>query len=157
VLLHQQTKDTQPTLSQSFDPSIPPANIFRIMDPPMYRSFDAETGLPLTDLLDVPLSKSSFKKVRKIQDLHQKRHQKWLNQERTKVPTESRTSVLTDCSGTDNVETNQTPVEPTSLPAVDWKSKLDTSFCMVVAGTFGKRQGFEFQSDMGPFCHVVQI
>jgi hypothetical protein len=34
---------------------------------------------------------------------------------------------------------------------------LDPSFVQLVAGTFGKRQGLELQSDMGPFCHVVEI
>jgi hypothetical protein len=27
----------------------------------------------------------------------------------------------------------------------------------VVAGTFGTRQGIAIESDMGPFCHIVNI
>lgn len=36
-----------------------------------------------------------------------------------------------------------------------WQSSLD--MVTVVMGSFGKRQGLEFSSDMGPFCHTVQL
>jgi hypothetical protein len=39
----------------------------------------------------------------------------------------------------------------------EWQSAVDPAFCHVVAGSFGKRQGLEMQSDMGPFCHVLQV
>jgi hypothetical protein len=39
----------------------------------------------------------------------------------------------------------------------EWQSAMDPTFCHVVAGSFGKRQGLEMQSDMGPFCHVLQV
>jgi hypothetical protein len=39
---------------------------------------------------------------------------------------------------------------------VSW-SLLDDSFIQVVSGSFGKRQGLELLSDMGPFCHVVNL
>merc|ERR1711862_236426 len=32
--------------------------------------------------------------------------------------------------------------------------KLDPTFINIISGIFGKRQGFNFFSDMGPFCHV---
>jgi hypothetical protein len=38
-----------------------------------------------------------------------------------------------------------------------WQSALDPAFLHVVAGSFGKRQGLEMKSDMGPFCHVLQL
>ncbi|KAG7354463.1 D-tyrosyl-tRNAtyr deacylase [Nitzschia inconspicua] len=34
---------------------------------------------------------------------------------------------------------------------------LDPNFVHLVAGSFGKRQGLEMVSDMGPFCHVIEI
>jgi hypothetical protein len=27
----------------------------------------------------------------------------------------------------------------------------------LIKGTFGKRQGLEIFSDMGPFCHVIEL
>jgi hypothetical protein len=36
-------------------------------------------------------------------------------------------------------------------------SFLEDHGCRIVAGTFGTRQGLGFESDMGPFCHVVTI
>lgn len=40
---------------------------------------------------------------------------------------------------------------------INWDEEIDPSFCRVVSGTFGKRQGLEFHSDMGPFCHFVRL
>lgn len=37
-----------------------------------------------------------------------------------------------------------------------WSAALEDSFCRVVSGSFGKRQGLELSSEMGPFCHVLQ-
>ena len=36
-------------------------------------------------------------------------------------------------------------------------ASLLNRYCPVVAGTFGTRQGLRIDSDMGPFCHVVQL
>jgi hypothetical protein len=154
--MHQLTKD--PTISQSFNPSIAPINMFRSLDPPAYRSFDVETGLPLTDLLDALLSKSSLKKLRKAQDLHQKRHQKWLQQQsHSDASTKSPKYTLDDRNTSKDEDAWPTSTELNCPLPVGWKSTLDPSFCMVVSGTFGKRQGLQILSDMGPFCHVVQI
>ena len=38
---------------------------------------------------------------------------------------------------------------------IDWDQLLPIG--CVLTGTFGKRQGLELQSDMGPFCHVIPI
>lgn len=43
------------------------------------------------------------------------------------------------------------PVEP------QWDDWLGGSKCHILAGSFGKRQGLELQSDMGPFCHVLTL
>jgi D-Tyr-tRNA(Tyr) deacylase len=113
--MHQLTKD--PSLSQSFNPSIEPADMFRSMDPPMYGSFDDETGIPLSDLLDVPLSKSSLKKLRKLQDLHQKRHQKWLQQQ---IHSEASNESQVDDSNLSNAEDAIPSIEPKSIPPFVW-------------------------------------
>jgi hypothetical protein len=53
---------------------------------------------------------------------------------------------------TTNETANQSGETDTS-----WLSALDTDWCAVIVGSFGKRQGLEVFSDMGPFCHTLQI
>jgi hypothetical protein len=42
-------------------------------------------------------------------------------------------------------------------PTEEWDGYLDGTFCHFVKGSFGKRQGLEFKSDMGPFVHAFQV
>jgi hypothetical protein len=53
-------------------------------------------------------------------------------------------------------ETNER-ANQSSEPDLSWLSTPDTDWCTVVVGSFGKRQGLEVFSDMGPFCHTLQI
>lgn len=46
---------------------------------------------------------------------------------------------------------------PGSVEEEDFLEKLDPKFIRVVAGEFGQRQGLQFSSDMGPFCHVLNL
>lgn len=52
----------------------------------------------------------------------------------------------------------ETSLEAALAAAADdasWTQKLQIA--VVVVGSFGKRQGLEFSSDMGPFCHTFQV
>jgi len=56
----------------------------------------------------------------------------------------------------ENTNTNDRTSTTTTTTA-DAALKLDRSFVQLIAGSFGKRQGLEFVSDMGPFCHVIEL
>ena len=119
-------------------PSIPPNQLFN--DTSKYTEWN-EDGFPTKDVEGNAISKSQMKKLKKIYDAHVKRHLKW------KV---------------DHPNGNEDEVEQTSsenVPEVpQWDdSSLDISFCHFVAGSFGKRQGLELLSDMGPFVHSFQV
>jgi hypothetical protein len=166
------------------DPSTPPDQLFHHANyASKYASWDDETGLPLTDATGEALTKSALKKLRKLQDAHAKRHAKW-KLHNPNVPALSDVSgavsgdalsdrqmqtVTDSCSHeeptVEDTTTRTTPAGPTdAAPDTDadqheheWQSTVDPAFCHVVAGSFGKRQGLEMQSDMGPFCHVLQV
>ena len=186
--------------NEKFDPSIPPMDLFRTATTTsMYGSYDTVTGLPTSDRQQQPLTKSALKKLRKIQEAHRTKHEKWLQQqqqqqqqqqsplpssctrdERTNhdnVVTASTTDT-TALTTTITTTTNNNVAVTITPPSVE--ESLSTSCLapppppettashteddddgwiptMVVAGTFGKRQGIEITSDMGPFCHTVQI
>ena len=123
------------------DPSILPADLFR-SNPRFaaeYRTFD-ENGIPLTTCAGEPLAKSAKKKVQKIYDAHVKRHEKWLAKQQKEGATAA---------------ANESGNKPSE--AKEHTRKLDDSFVQLVKGTFGKRQGLELVSDMGPFCHVIEL
>ena len=59
--------------------------------------------------------------------------------------------------GRENNETlNGSDEKSTIPPPSRWDNSLDPSFCHFLAGSFGKRQGLELHSDMGPFVHSFQ-
>jgi len=110
------------------DPSIPPDQLFRTEE---YASWD-EDGIPLTKTDGEELTKSAMKKCRKAMDAQAKRHEKW----------KAAGAVM---------------MESTSDEQLLWDDVMEPSYCPVIAGSFGKRQGLEIKSDMGPFCHVLQV
>lgn len=112
------------------DASVPPDQVFR--DASLYSSWD-EAGIPLTNQNGEPLTKSAVKKLKKQYEAHKKRHEKYLK----------------------TASSNTTAAEQTGSQ-IDW-SLLDDSFVHIVAGSFGKRQALEMESDMGPFCHVLNL
>lgn len=114
--------------TRQMDASIPPIDMFRHVS--LYASWD-EQGIPLANASGEPLSKSALKKLKKQYDTHTKRHAKYLQ-------------TTTSTTTTSEEET------------VSW-DLLDDSFIQIVAGSFGKRQGIEMESDMGPFCHVLNL
>ena len=65
-----------------------------------------------------------------------KKHDKWINSK-------------TEGHGIDESQDQ-------ALPPAQWED-LDHSFCHFIAGSFGKRQGLEFKSDMGPFVHSFAV
>lgn len=123
------------------DPSIPPDQLFRQRSSD-FATFDDATGLPLTTISGDPVSKSARKRMQKQYDVHVKRHEKY--QEKQKAsPTQPPNKVSPTTKDDEGEEA------PTKT--------LDLSFLQLIKGTFGRRQGLELQSDMGPFCHVVEI
>jgi hypothetical protein len=112
------------------DASVTPDQVFR--DASLYSSWD-ELGIPLTNQNGEALTKSALKKLKKQYEAHKKRHEKYLK-------TASTTAKQTD----------------SEQQLTCWEL-LDNSFIHVVAGSFGKRQGLVMESDMGPFCHVVNL
>ena len=124
---------------QSPSPSTPPDQLFR--DETKYSEWD-EKGFPLKDAKGVELTKSALKKLKKIYDAHCKKHMKWLEQ------CEKNGVVV---GGGEEQSSESGP------PPAQWDDCLDPSFCHFVAGSFGKRQGLELKSDMGPFVHTFQV
>jgi hypothetical protein len=129
------------------DPGIPPIDLF-CSNPKYaaeYGSFDETSGIPLTTASGEPLAKSARKKLQKIYDAHVKRHEKWLIIQERQQQQQWPDSVT-------NVDTTR----PASTRE-DGTPSLDDSFVCLIKGTFGKRQGLEIFSDMGPFCHVIEL
>lgn len=116
--------------STRLNASILPVNMFRQHHGSLYSSFDNQ-GIPLTNANGEPLSKSALKKLKKQYETHKKRHEKYLHAANATMATWEEETLSWDL--------------------------LDDSFIQIVAGSFGKRQGIEMESDMGPFCHVLNL
>mmetsp|Transcript_29976 Transcript_29976/g.44428 ORF Transcript_29976/g.44428 Transcript_29976/m.44428 type:complete len:429 (+) Transcript_29976:3-1289(+) len=116
---------------QTPNASAPPEEIFR--DEALYSSWD-DCGFPLTDIEGNPIKKSAMKKLRKRFEAQKKRYTKYLD---SGAGTSSAT----------NVEKKEEKLV----------QEVDEKFIKIVAGTFGNRQGLDFSSDMGPFCHVLHL
>ena len=123
AFIEQQNNNKQPSCV-----SKPPEELFRVKS--KYSEWD-EKGIPTKDVDGNELSKSQMKKLNKIYEAHNKRHARWKENAGTAISNEE-----------------QTTSEP---PPAQWDESLDAAFCHFVAGSFGKRQGLEFKSDMGPF------
>ena len=89
------------------------------------------------------LTKSGRKKLSKIYDAHMKKHIKWK---------EENGGTTTEAIPTPSIATQET-----SPPDEQYDDSLDPAFCHFIKGSFGKRQGLEFISDMGPFVHSFQV
>ena len=111
------------------DVSVPPNQLFLI--PSQYSSWD-DNGIPQCNQHGEPLTKSSLKKLKKIYQAQEKRYEKHL-------------------------KAAASTTAATTSPSANMWSLLDDKFINVVSGTFGKRQGLEISSDMGPFCHVLNL
>lgn len=127
--------------------STPPEHIFR--DESKYSAWD-DDGIPIKDISGESLAKNATKKLRKIQEAHRKRHGKW----RAANPDSKTTMALIK---EDAASSAQPALSLMDVSERQWSETLDDAFCQLVAGTFGKRQGLEIHSDMGPFCHIFQI
>jgi hypothetical protein len=124
------------------DPSIPEIELYR--SDPQYRDFDTN-GIPQTFVSGEPLTKSAIKKLKKYQEAHSKRHAKW-KEKQIKNPS---TNFNARTMGQEEVGTDD-------IFSIEWDELLEKS-CPVIVGSFGLRQGLEFYSDMGPFCHELKF
>jgi len=117
--------------SKKLDASVPPKEMF--LNHSLYSSWD-DTGFPLTNVDGTPIQgKSTVKKLKKLYQTQQKRHSKFLSPSQTK------------------------DIVTTSGNAQEEMPVLSTNFIRIISGSFGKRQGLEFSSDMGPFCHILNL
>lgn len=120
--------------STQVSPRTPPGQLFR--DEAKYSEWD-DGGFPTKDAEGREPTKSQIKKLHKVHAAHCKRHNKWKEQQ---------------CGAEASDATS-----PAAPPPARWNESLDPEFCHVVAGSFGKRQGLELRSDMGPFVHSFQV
>jgi hypothetical protein len=165
------TNDNQPKKSGSeegIDPSIAPHQMFR-QEPACfkYSSWDDDgTGLPLTDAQGMPLTKSATKRIQKLYQAQVKRHDKYLLQQKQREQTNQEEGLPPPATTILTTPSSLVPAPPRHSVSVQGEdtnkttqstTTLDSNFLNVVCGTFGKRQGLSIMSDMGPFCHIVQI
>ncbi|KAL7461206.1 hypothetical protein ACHAXS_001627 [Conticribra weissflogii] len=152
----QQQKHAKNNIKQACpNPDIPPQDIFR--DGSKYNSWD-DNGFPLKDADGKELSKAATKKLKKIYDAHCKRHDRWKEQTKNDDKDSKPTIGEQNKGETINEMGENSAVQPLPPPPpMNWDETLDPEFCHVVVGSFGKRQGLEFLSDMGPFVHSFQI
>jgi len=149
----------------TLDPAIPPSRMFHQDD--TYGSFEEENDktFPLTYANGEPLTKSAMKRLQKIHKAHTARHTKFMETRKGQAlgnedPIEVGKSTMTPAVGGRGgaVREEETSHVSISTPQSTCPRQIvDKSFIQVVAGSFGMRQGLEIQSDMGPFCHVVEI
>lgn len=128
---------------KSHSPSTPPEEMFR--DDLKYSEWD-DRGIPTKDSEGNLLTKSALKKLTKIYEAHKKKHIKWKEEEPRRCD---------DVNGSEQTTSSSMVTE--APPSEQWDGSLDESFCHFVKGSFGKRQGLEFSSDMGPFVHSFNV
>lgn len=139
------------------DPSIPPSRLFH--QDSTYGSFEEGCDgqvFPVTYANGELLTKSARKKLQKIYAAHVIRHAKYLENRAKHVVTTKDSREEASSDSIDPIDSS-TQVEPESVHDPLPEPLLIPSIIQLVAGTFGKRQALEIQSDMGPFCHVVEI
>jgi hypothetical protein len=144
------------TTTALLDPAVSETQVFR--SDPTYGSFDDITGFPLTMADGQALSKSAAKKMRKIYDAHARKHCKYtMNQPSSPPPTAVAAAARTATAAI--VDDDAAPQQQEREQQPQWSAwmGLCSTKCKVVAGSFGKRQGLELVSDMGPFCHVLTL
>lgn len=127
------------------DPTIPPNELFTRNNKNsdgelLYATFD-KLGIPLTLNDGGKVSKNAQKKFLKQYNAQQKRYDKYL------LETKDAATTVTSSNTTKAAVNKQTK-------SFD---QLSPTFLQLIRGSFGKRQALEFQSDMGPFSHVVEI
>lgn len=114
-------------------PSCPPDQMFK--NKSLFASWD-DSGFPLTNADGVDLaeteSKSAMKKLRKLFDTQKKRYSKYLQSGERKAKS----------SGGEGTST---------------VLKVDDTFVSIIPGTFGNLQALDLSSDMGPFCHIINL
>ena len=147
--------------------SIPPKDYFRYIDKDKskYGSYDATTGIPQTTADGEPLTKSAIKKIKKLYDLQCKKYEKYIEkqQQQKEKQDEDEEEIMNKKEEKNTEQQQQEGKGNTSTTTEDATNtekyfyELDSKFIHIVSGTFGKRQGLTITSDMGPFCHVVQI
>ena len=135
--------EQQQSSKKSHSPSTPPEDMFR--DDLKYSEFN-EIGIPTKDSEGNALTKSAIKKLNKMYESHKKKYNKWKEEEQQRCD-----------NGTASEQNSSSSMASDAPPVEQWDGCLDEAFCHFVKGSFGKRQGLEFSSDMGPFVHSFHV
>jgi hypothetical protein len=179
--LFRHRQEQQQQQNQNQNQNITAANT-NTTTPLLYGSFDESTGLPLTTADGKPLTKSATKRIKKQYDAHTKRHEKYLLKLKQQYPIPipipiPATATATATADNDNSSSNNQKIELREDKQEEWtndypcknkdkesKNNSDDNedddedlFVQLIAGSFGKRQGLQLVSDMGPFCHVIEL
>ena len=97
-------------------------------------------------ILKCALTKSAIKKLNKMYESQKKKYNKWKEEEQERCD-----------NGNASEQTSSSCMATDAPPVEQWDGCLDEAFCHFVKGSFGKRQGLEFSSDMGPFVHSFHV
>mmetsp|Transcript_38284 Transcript_38284/g.84057 ORF Transcript_38284/g.84057 Transcript_38284/m.84057 type:complete len:112 (+) Transcript_38284:732-1067(+) len=107
-------------------------------DTTLYESWD-DAGFPLTKTGGEALTKSAIKKMKKQHAAQKKRYDKYV------------------ASGGADTAAQTESAPSAEAPDKGFALQLDPNYIRVVSGTFGNLQALSFNSDMGPFCHLVNV
>lgn len=133
-----------------------------------------DSGFPVSDQDDKPLSKSATKRLKKQLKVHKKRHTKWMAKAKAApaasappqppAATGVTTGATTDHAKAIGLKASNTEVAETTAKTTDTTANAATAsptaasgpahaVPRVVSGTFGNRQALKFESTSGPFTH----
>ena len=127
-----------------------------------------DSGFPMSDQDDKPLTKSATKRLKKQLKVHSKRHSKWLSKAKSEPvasappqpPTvagatthQSAKVVEPKASSVEAAETTVKTTDKTASSATAASHPIAHTMPRVVNGTFGNRQALKFESISGPFTH----
>lgn len=147
--------------------------------------FDDTTGIPTHDAEGEPLSKKRLKKLNRVYQQQCKKYEKWQESEKRKSErtdvTDAENSnnpdkdkhASAEAKSDSDVDDTASKIEDLSLEdgnsqlsshGYDVSQKtygvfaeLEKSGLSIVAGTFGNRQGYKLDAEMGPFTHVFDF
>jgi len=153
------TKKSKPSKNTKIDTSVNPIEMFRTgHSSKLFSAWDEQTGMPLLDIHGEKISKSAYKRIKKLYDSQTKRYEKFIREKEMSI---SSTLVVPSTTGVEAVQnstvktTENTPSQ--AIPATTIKKSNVTNVIEIVHGTYGKRQALEFTSDMGPLCYTLMM
>lgn len=130
---------------QSLELCPPPEGVFS--KDPKHGTWDSGSGLPsLTLVVGQDMTKSASEASEKLCDNCTEQHAQWNERQ----PKDHKGAQKAMDESKPSIDMTKDCVQS----RIDWDKLLGIQ---ILTGSFGKRQGLELNSDMGPFCHVLQI